>query len=92
MELDKDLGENFKQCLEFRETTADLLKGYKDNFDFTELAKLAIDYSDGIVQSDNLVDKELLAYSKEKNIPTLGYSENVAEACEDFYETLFPAE
>jgi starch synthase len=90
--LDKDLGEDFKQCLEFRETTADLLKGYKDNFDFTELNKLAIDYSDGIVQSDNLVDEELLTYTKQKDIPFLGYSENVAEACEDFYETLFPTE
>jgi starch synthase len=90
--LDKTLGENFKQCLEFRETTADILKGYKDDFDFIELGKLAIDYSDGIVQSDSLVNEELLAYTKEKNIPFLGYTENVAEACEDFYESLFPAE
>jgi starch synthase len=90
--LDKTLGENFKQCLEFRETTADILKGYKDDFDFIELGKLAIDYSDGIVQSDSLVNEELLAYTKEKNIPILGYTENVAEACEDFYESLFPAE
>ena len=90
--IEKDLGKNFKQCLEFRETTADILKGYKDDFDFIELGKLAIDYSDGIVQSDSLVNEELLAYTKEKNIPFLGYTENVAEACEDFYESLFPAE
>ena len=38
------------------------------------------------------VNEELLAYTKEKNIPFLGYTENVAEACEDFYESLFPAE
>ena len=90
--LDKDLGEDFKQCLEFRETTQEILKDYKDNFDLNELNKLAIDYSDGIVQSDSLVNDELLAYIKEKNIPFLGYSENVAEACEDFYESLYPAE
>jgi starch synthase len=90
--LDKNLGDDFKQCLEFRETTQELLKGYKDNFDFVELGKLAIDYSDGIVQSEELINEELLAYTKEKNIPFLGYSENVAEACEDFYESLFPAE
>jgi starch synthase len=90
--LDKNLGEDFKQCLEFRETTQELLKGYKDNFDLNELSRLAIDYSDGIVQSDSLVNDELLAYIKEKNIPFLGYSENVAEACEDFYESLYPAE
>ncbi len=90
--LDKDLGDDFKQCLEFRETTQEILKDYKDNFDLNELNKLAIDYSDGIVQSDSLVNDELLAYIKEKNIPFLGYSENVAEACEDFYESLYPAE
>ena len=90
--LTKAMADNFKRCVEFRDATADLLKPYNDNFDFDELGRLAIDYSDGIVQSDNLVDQELLAYTKEKNIPTLGYSENVAEACEDFYETLFPAE
>ena len=90
--LDKDLADDFKQCLEFRETTQELLKGYKDKFDFVELGKMAIDYSDGIVQSEALVNDELLAYTKEKNIPFLGYSESVAEACEDFYESLFPAE
>ena len=90
--LDKSLGDDFKQCLEFRETTQEILKDYKDNFDLNELCKLAIDYSDGIVQSDSLVNDELLAYIKEKNIPFLGYSENVAEACENFYESLYTAE
>lgn len=90
--LDKDLGDDFKQCLEFRDTTMELLKDYKDNFDYVELGKLAIDYSDGIVQSEALINDELLAYTKEKNIPFLGYSENVAEACEDFYESLYPVE
>lgn len=90
--LDKNLGDNFKKCLEFRDATPEILKGYNDNFDFIELGKLAIDYSDGIVQSEQLVNEELLAYSKAKNIPILNYTANVAEACEDFYETLFPAE
>jgi starch synthase len=90
--LDKDMGDDFKQCLEFRDTTLELLKDYKDNFDYVELGKLAIDYSDGIVQSEALINDELLAYTKEKNIPFLGYSENVAEACEDFYESLYPVE
>jgi starch synthase len=90
--LDKNLGDNFKKCLEFRDATPEILKGYNDNFDFIELGKLAIDYSYGIVQSEQLVNEELLAYSKAKNIPILNYTANVAEACEDFYETLFPAE
>jgi len=89
--LDKDLGTNFKKCLEFRETTADVLKDYKDNFDFIELGKLAIDYSDGIVQADSIVNDELLTYAKNKNIPILGYSEQIAEDCEEFYNLLYPS-
>ena len=84
--LDKDLGSNFKQCLEFRDVRADLLSNYNDNFDFIELGKLAIDYSDGIVQSEALVNDELLAYARNKNIPILDYSEQVAAECESFYD------
>ena len=90
--IEKDLGENFKKCLEFRDVNADLLKGYSDHIDFDELGKLAIDYSDGIVQAAPEVNVELLDYAKEKNIPVLGYQEDFADAYEAFYETLFPDE
>lgn len=90
--LDKDLGSNFKKCLEFREAHSDLLTSYQDNFDFIELGKMAIDYSDGIVQAEPKVNKELLAYAKRKNIPTLGYQEDFADAYEKFYDSLFPEE
>lgn len=91
--IEKDLGENFKKCLEFRDVKEELFKDYSDNFDFIELGKLAIDYSDGIVQAENNVDNELLAYTKDKNIPLLGYQgEEFADAYEAFYETLFPEE
>ena len=90
--IDKDLGENFKKCLEFRDVNEELLKGYNDNFDFDELGKLAIDYSDGVIQSDNEVNVELLDYAKGKNIPVLGYQEDFADAYEAFYESLFPDE
>ena len=90
--IEKDLGENFKQCLEFREAKSELLQSYQDNFDFDELGKLAIDYSDGIVQADPEVNKDLLNYAVSKNIPVLGYQEDFADAYEKFYEQLFPEE
>ena len=91
--LNKDLGSNFKRCVEFREATADLLKPYNDNFDFDELGKLAIDYSDGIVQADEIVNQELLKYTQEKNVPLLQYKKDgFAEACEEFYNTIAPEE
>ena len=90
--LNKDLGDNFKKCLEFREAREELLKGYNDNFDFIELGKLAIDYSDGIVQGGKVVNEELLNDAKGKNIPVLGYHEDFADEYEAFYDQIYPDE
>lgn len=91
-DLGMELGTNFKKCLEFREAKAELLHVYQDNFDFKELGKLAIDYSDGIVQAAPDVNADLLNYAKGKNIPILGYHEDFADAYEQFYDQLFPEE
>lgn len=90
--IEKDLGDNFKKCLEFRDVKESLLNAYHDNFDFEELGKLAIDYSDGIVQADPEVNADLIEYAKSKNIPLLGYQKDFADAYETFYAQLFPEE
>ena len=91
--LKKDMGENFKRCVEFREATADLLNVYKDQFDFDELGKLAIDYSDGIILSDELVNEDLMEYAKKKETPILNYmTEGFSEAIEEFYNVIAPEE
>lgn len=84
-----DLDTNFKKCIEFREAKADLLKKYKDNFDFEELGKLAIDYSDGVIAAHKNVNKALMQYAADNNIPTLAYpGEDFYQAYEDFYEKI----
>lgn len=88
--LKKDLGQNFKKCLEFRDAKPELLTSYKDNFDFEELGKLAIDYSDGIIQAEKEVNKKLLKYSRDKGIPVLPFSDNFADAYEAFYDQICP--
>ena len=90
--LTNNLGTNFKKCLEFRETTADLLTGYNDNFDFVEMGKLAIDYSDGVILSSPEVNKTLENYAATKGIPLLGYQEDFAESYEAFYNQICPEE
>ena len=90
--IDNGMGENFKKCLEFRDAKEELLKDYNNNFDFNELGKLAIDYSDGVIASDPKVNPALLDYANAKNIPLLGYQEDFADAYETFYEKLFPEE
>jgi starch synthase len=87
--LTSDLGINFKRCVPFREATADLLGKYDDNFNFEELGKLAIDYSDGIIAANKDVNKSLMKYAKEQGRPTLAYpGEDFCEAYEAFYEKL----
>ncbi len=87
--LKSELGENFKKCIEFRDAKADLLDKYNDNFDFIELGKLAIDYSDGVIAAHKDVNNKLMKYAKEKGIPTLSYpGEDFYAAYEEFYEKI----
>ena len=86
--LKNDLGQNFKKCVEFRDATAELLTPYNDNFDFREMGKLAIDYSDGIVLAAADVNKELVNHAAAKNIPVLDYKEDFADAYEEFYDKI----
>ncbi len=88
--LKKDLGQNFKKCLEFRDAKAELLAPYKDNFDFVELGKLAIDYSDGIIQTAKEVNQELLKHVADKNVPMLKHCDDFADAYEAFYDQICP--
>jgi len=87
--INSELGDNFKRCIEFRDATTDMLTKYKDNFDFEELGKLAIDYSDGVIAAHKKVNKDLLKYAQDQNIPTLAYpGEDFGAAYEAFYEKI----
>ncbi len=83
------MGDNFKNCVEFRSASAELLKPYAENFDFKELGKLAIDYSDGVIEAGENVNSDLLAYAKDKSMPLLGYPGNdYVSAYKDFYNQI----
>ncbi|MCR4603585.1 MAG: glycogen/starch synthase [Prevotella sp.] len=86
--LQKDLGTKFKRCLAFREAKSELLEDYNDNFDFLELGKMAIDYSDGVIQADSEVNSKLLDHVQKKGIPILPYSEDFAAGYEEFYDNI----
>ena len=87
--INSDLGTNFKRCVEFRDAKADLLNKYNDNFNFDELGKLAIDYSDGVIAANKGVNADLLKYAKKNNIPTLKYpGEDFGQAYEAFYDQI----
>ncbi len=87
--LTKGFGDNFKNCLEFKDVTVDSLAAYKDDFDFMEFSKLAIDNSDAIVEAEADACPELIEYAKSKGIPVLAYpGEDYTSAYKEFYAAL----
>lgn len=92
-QMKHEIGDNFKKCLEYRDAKLEMLAKYKDPFDFTELGKLAIDYSDAIIEAGKKVDKKLLKYAVDKELPLLKYpGEDFSEAYKSFYEQICPEE
>lgn len=88
-ELKNILGENFKKTLEFKEANEELLKPYDDHFDLIELGKLALDYSDGVIEGQTPITESLIKYAEDKQRPLLRYpGEDYAKAYTDFFDTL----
>lgn len=66
----------------------------KEPVDYAALCKLAVDYSDGVIQQSEHVNEEVIAYARQIGKPVLGYQspEIFADACNDFYDQVWGAE
>jgi len=63
----------------------------RGTFDFDTLTKLAIDYSDGVIQGSEEISDEIKNYIADKEIEFLGYEEDFdknVEAIESFYKKI----
>jgi starch synthase len=62
-----------------------------DIVDFETLSKLAIDYSDGVIQSSSTVNQNVLNYISENNVKFLPYveDEDYADEYVRFYDSLY---
>ena len=88
-QMKNGLDDNFKKCVEFREATSELLASYNDKFDFRELGKMAIDFSDGVIAAEADSNATLMEYAKTKGIPTLDYAAgDFTEAYKAFLEQI----
>lgn len=84
-----NFGTKFKDCVDFGSAKSSLLDKYSEHFDFTDLAKLAIDYSDGVIEATPEVNEKLLAYAEGSKLPILKYpGENYGPAYKEFYNKL----
>lgn len=83
------LGAQLKNSLEFKDITKEFLSAYKDEFDYGELQKLAIDYSDGVIQVGTHDNSVLLDYAQSKGVPNLTVpTDDTATAYAQFYEQI----
>ena len=81
--------DDFRDCLSFRSATPELIAGYPDDFTYSELAKMAIEYSDAVVEATPDVSQDMVKFIAESGKPHLAYpGENFGQAYADFYETL----
>ncbi|MBO5025802.1 MAG: glycogen/starch synthase [Bacteroidaceae bacterium] len=90
-EFANDLGQHFADCIPFKdakkEDFAELCNG---KFGHTELSKIAIKFSDGVILDNENVEPELVEYAKGLGKPLLDFQpEDVyKKAYNDFYETV----
>ena len=73
---DKPFGSNFKQCLLYNDITLDELTKYSDTVDSKELAKIAIDYSDALINVSENTDKDILGYAEQSGLKMIKHTEN----------------
>jgi starch synthase len=93
-ELKKSMGDNFRKSVEFRDAKASLLDKYADDFDFVELEKLAIDYSDGIVEAVENVNENLINHALNSGKPVLRFpgEDNLDNPYDEFYDRILGEE
>jgi starch synthase len=66
----------------------------KDPVDYATLCKLAVDYSDGIVQNSEHVNEDVMNYARQSGKLVLDYQapDALADACNSFYDQVWEAE
>lgn len=88
-----NLAPNFPEQLLFKEITPEDVNMMKSPVNYEELCKLAVAYSDGVIQNDKTVNQNVLDYARSLNVPVLEYSsaDTYADACDAFYDKVFDA-
>lgn len=91
--------DDFKNNLSDDFATKLLLKGISPKdvdklvppMNYTDLCKLAVDYSDGVIQNSKNVDEAVMEYARQPGKLVLDYQEpdNYADACNEFYDLVW---
>jgi starch synthase len=85
------LRENFARKVKLEGVTHNDLKSIEKKADFESLSKLAIDFSDGVIQGSEMIHPNVKNYEKKKkNVPFLEYQseETYVDAFNKFYDQI----
>ncbi|MEG1579978.1 MAG: glycogen/starch synthase [Bacteroidaceae bacterium] len=87
--LKQSLPEDFKDCLQFRNANRNEIDNIGLDFNsYDDLSKLAMKYSDGVVQAEDSTNVDLLQFAKDNEKPVLDFPgiENSTSIYSNFYE------
>jgi starch synthase len=89
-EFDKPLRKEFKDKLKVDGITNKTIKKIKDNPDYVNLTKLAIDNSDAVIKGSQQINSEINQYIQDTNKPFLDYQpeDNYIDVFSQFYDEL----
>ena len=87
------LSDDFATKLMLKGITKKDLGDLKEPVDYAALCKLAVDYSDGVIQNSEKVDESIIEYARQSGKLVLDYQnpENYADACNEFYDQVWDA-
>ena len=87
------LSDDFATKLMLKGITKKDLGDLKEPVDYAALCKLAVDYSDGVIQNSEKVDESIIEYARQSGKLVLDYQnpENYADACNEFYDQVWEA-
>ena len=90
-DFEQPLNENFARKVKIEGVTHNDLKPIEKKADFESLSRLAIDFSDGVIQGSGHIHPEVKKYAeKDRNVPFLEYhsEETYVDAFNEFYDQI----
>jgi starch synthase len=83
--------DNFATQLLLKDINQEDIKTLNGPVDYAMLMKLAVDYSDGIIQNSENVNQDVLDYARQTGKPVLDYqaTETYPEAYNEFYDKIW---
>ncbi len=88
------LSQDFASKIMMKDLAGIDLSSVQGDVDYAGLLKLAIDYSDGVIQNSEHVNEEVMNYARSKNIPVLDFQspDNYMDAFNEFYDKVYDNE